>query len=126
MTLAEKILYHQLHPTKLAADIGAEIVSLPLLWYHYLAWGLVTHFAPAFIASALLIRFGDFESTKQSPRGRYLLRYMTPAAQLVRLLADIAMMIAAWYREPVVIALGLVVVVVAWTYSLLWRRPRRA
>jgi len=28
MTLKEKILYHQVHPLKLAADIGCEPVSL--------------------------------------------------------------------------------------------------
>lgn len=123
MTLAEKILYHQIHPTKLGADIAAEIVSLPLLWYHYLSWGLVAHFAPAFLASALLLRFGDFEQIKESQRGRYLAHYMTTPVQLVRLLADIAMMVAAWYHEPVIIALCLVAVIAAWTYGLL---PHRA
>ncbi len=125
MTLAEKILYHQIHPAKLAADIGAEIVSLPLLWYHELAWGLVTHFAPAFIASALMLRFGDFAYIKNAPRGRYLKRYMTRPAEFARFAADVAMMVAAWYHQPWIIAAGLVVVVAAWTYGLVWRRRSR-
>ena len=122
MTAKEKILYHQVHPAKLAADIGAEIVSLWLLWDGWLVWGLIAHFAPAFIASGVLIRFGDFEATKNSPLGRYLDRYMTPAAQGARLAADLAMVAAAWFHQPIVIALGVAVVVTAWSYGLV--RPK--
>jgi hypothetical protein len=32
MTLQEKILYHQIHPLKLAADIGCELASLYFFW----------------------------------------------------------------------------------------------
>jgi hypothetical protein len=124
MTLNEKILYHQIHPAKLAADIGAEIVSLPFLWYHWLAWGLATHFAPTFIASALMLRFGDFERIKHSPRGHYLKRYMTLPVEAIRFAADFAMMVAAWFHLPLIIAAGIVVVIAAWTYGMV--RPKRA
>ena len=126
MTLKEKILYHQIHPAKLAADIGAEIVSLPILWYHFLWWGLAAHFAPAFMASALLLRFGDFNAIKNAPRGNYLRRYMTRPAEATRFLADIAMMVAAWYHRPTIIAIGLLAVLAAWTHGLLLRQPSRA
>jgi len=126
MTLGEKVLYHQIHPAKLGADIAAEIVSLPFLWYHWLAWGLVTHFAPAFIASALMLRFGDFSAIKAAPRGDYLRRYMTPPIQFARFAADMAMMAAAWFHEPVVIAAGVAVVIAAWTYGLFWRQAAGA
>jgi hypothetical protein len=28
----ERVLYHQIHPLKLGGDIGADLVSLPLIW----------------------------------------------------------------------------------------------
>jgi len=124
MTRAEKILYHQIHPAKLAADIGAEIVSLWLLWNGWLVWGLISHIAPAVIASAVLIRYGDFEAIKNSPRGRYLERYMTPPVQGIRLAADLAMVAAAWFHRPEIIAIGLAVVGAAWSYGLI--SPRTA
>jgi hypothetical protein len=73
----------------------------------------------------LLLRFGDLESTKNSPRRRYLARYMTPPVQLVRLLADIAMVVAAWYHRPLLIAFSLWVVLAAWTYGLVWHQASR-
>ena len=55
MTLKEKILYHQIHPLKLAADIGCEPVSLYFFWQHDLVLGLATHFVPPIAASLILI-----------------------------------------------------------------------
>lgn len=40
MTLEEKILYHQIHPLKLAADIAGEPVSLYWFWQHKLLLGM--------------------------------------------------------------------------------------
>ena len=57
MTLQEKSLYHQIHPLKLATDIGATFPSLCLLWQHQLVFGLVVTFVPSIIVSALVIRF---------------------------------------------------------------------
>ena len=61
MTLKEKILFHQVHPTKLATDIIAAIVSLCFFWQHDLLVGLVTHFIPPPIASAAVIHFANLE-----------------------------------------------------------------
>jgi hypothetical protein len=32
MDFGEKVLYHQIHPAKLAADISASLVSTYLMW----------------------------------------------------------------------------------------------
>jgi hypothetical protein len=57
MTLKEKVLYHQIHPWKLTADIGCEPLSLYFFWQHDLALGLATHFLPPIAASLILIRY---------------------------------------------------------------------
>ncbi len=114
MLLREKALYHQIHPVKLAVDILTEPVSLYLLWRHELAVGLLTHFAPPILASALLISFGDFDKQKASPLGRYIAAHMTRAVEAVRLGGDIVMVFGAWYRSPAMIAAGLALVALAW------------
>ena len=62
MTLKEKLLFHQVHPAKLATDIGAAIVSLYLLWQQQLVLGLLTHFIPPPIGSAAVIRFAPIST----------------------------------------------------------------
>lgn len=114
MTLSEKALYHQIHPIKLAADISAEVVSLYFLWQHQLWIGLATHFLPPVIASAILVPFGNFEAQKNSKFGQYTSWHMTRGIEAIRLVGDIIMAVAAWYLSPTLIALGLLIVIVAW------------
>lgn len=118
MTLQEKLLYHQIHPWKLAADIGCEPVSLYLLWQHQLSSGLITHFAPPIAASLLLIRYADLDRQKASPQGASLSRRMTRPVEAIRLAADILMSLAAWFHRPSLIGAGLAVIALAWCYVL--------
>jgi hypothetical protein len=124
MTPQEKILYHQIHPLKLFTDISAEAVSLYLFWKRKLIAGLVVLFVPPVIASALIIRLADLESYKQSAFGRYILTYMTPLVVLVRILGTVVTHIGAWYRKPVLIPLGLLIVLLAWLRGILL--PKRS
>ena len=117
MTLKEKFLFHQVHPAKLATDIGAAIVSLYLLWQHQLVIGLLTHFIPPPIGSAAVIRFADLETYKNSRLGAYLVRYMTPIAQAARLAGDLITVGAAWYQSFAGILFGLAVIAAAWSYG---------
>ena len=123
MTLKEKFLFHQVHPAKLATDIGAAIVSLYLLWQHQLVIGLLTHFIPPPIGSAAVIRFADLDSYKNTRLGAYLLRYMTPIAQAARLAGDLITVGAAWYQSFAGILFGLAVIAAAWSYG--WVLGRR-
>jgi hypothetical protein len=118
MTLKEKILYHQVHPAKLATDIGAAVISVYFFWQHDLIIGLLTHVVPPPIGSFAVIRFANLEGRKHSRLGAYLLRYMTPTAQATRLLGDIIMVFAAWFHSPIGIAAGLAIVIAAWGYGL--------
>ena len=119
MTPKEKILFHQVHPGKLATDILAAIVSLYFFWQHELIIGLLTHFIPPPVASFLAIRFAALEPYKNSRLGAYLSRYMTRTAEGVRLAGDLITVFAAWYRSPLGIVAGFVLVLAAWTYGLL-------
>jgi hypothetical protein len=119
MSLREKALYHQIHPLKLATDIGAGIVSLVLFWRHAFWLGLAVHLIPPIIASALIMALVDHEPLKASPLGRYIERHMTRAIEGARLLGDLIMVAGAWFHVPWVIGFGLIVVIGAWLHGRL-------
>jgi hypothetical protein len=123
MTLQEKILYHQIHPLKLIADIGCEPISLYFFWQRDLLLGLATHFAPPVAASLWLIRYADLETYKTSAGGAFLRRHMTRAVEAIRLAGDLLLMVGAWMHRPWMIAFGLAVIVLAWGSGLLGK-PR--
>ena len=121
MLLREKFLFHQIHPAKLAVDILAEPVSLYFFWQHALAAGLITHFAPPIIASAVIIGFVNLERQKSSKFGNYVERFMSRAVEITRLAGDIVMVFGAWYHAPAVIVGGLLIVILAWLSGLVRR-----
>ncbi|RRH97199.1 hypothetical protein EH240_21465 [Mesorhizobium tamadayense] len=120
MTYAEKYLYHQTQPLKLATDRAAGLGSLYALWQHQLLLGLLVMLVPPPIASFLIIRFVNLERQKQSAFGRYLARYMTRATEAVRLLGMIVMAIGAWLHSPAAMAAGLLVILFAWMRGLVF------
>jgi len=122
MTLKEKVLYHQIHPLKLTADIGCEPFSLYFFWHHDLALGLATHFIPPIVASLILLRRADFEVIKRSRAGAYLRHNMTKRVEGIRFGGDIVMVLGAWFHRPSLIVAGLVVIVTAWSSGGI-RRP---
>src|SRR5215469_27601 len=115
MTLKEKVLYHQIHPLKLTADVGCEPVSLYFFWHHDLALGLATHFVPPIAASLILIRWADFEVIKRSRAGTYLRRNMTRIVEGFRFAGDIVMVLGAWFHRPRLIIARLIVILYAWS-----------
>jgi hypothetical protein len=122
MTLKEKILYHQIHPLKLTADIGCEPVSLYFLWQHNLLLGLTTHFIPPITASWLVICYGNLEACKASTFGGYVRCHMTKTVEGLRFAGDIVMMLGAWFHEPSLVVLGLFAIILAWCSGLA-RKP---
>ncbi len=123
MTPQEKALYHQIHPLKLLTDICAEVVSLYLFWKRKLLAGFVVLLVPPIIASTLIVKWVDLEAYKQSAFGRYLRANMTPLVVMVRLLGTVVTHLGAWYRRPILIPLGLVIILLAWLRGILW--PKR-
>jgi hypothetical protein len=123
MTLQEKILYHQIHPLKLAADIGCEPVSLYFFWRHNLLLGLIAHFAPPVAASLWLIARANLEAYKDSVGGAFLRRHMTRTVEAIRLLGDLLMAVGAWVHLSSLIALGVAIIVLAWASGLMRQAP---
>jgi hypothetical protein len=88
MRREQRILVHQVHPAKLAVDIGTSLVSDWLLWRHCLAAGLAVRYLPPGVVSGLVLRFTDFDGLARSPAGRYVRRHMPSRAVAIRL-ADV-------------------------------------
>ncbi len=114
MTFQEKTLYHQIHPLKLATDIGFTFPALYLLWQHQLVAALIVTFVPSILSSALIMRFANLEPYKQSALGQYIQRYMSPVVVALRMIGLVVMMIGAWLQVFWTIPLGLAIVVLAW------------
>ena len=120
MDTREKVLYHQIHPAKLATDIAVTAPCLILLWDGQLLAGILVTL-PSAVASALVLRYADLERLKASRAGGYLARHMSPAIQAARGLGFILMAVGAWFHTLGLIPVGLVIVLIAWFYGLVLR-----
>ena len=123
MDLAEKVLYHQIHPAKLAADITGSIISTYLMWHRRFGPAMFSAWVPAILGSALVLRFADLERLKQSRFGHYIQRFMTRRIEAWRFAGQIVMWIGAWYHQFWLIAAGIATVIAAWM-SGRWRTSR--
>lgn len=119
LTRDQRVLLHQVHPAKLAVDIGTSVVSNVLLWRHRLAAGLVVRYASPVVGSVLVLRFADLERLARSRAGQYVLQHMPPAMVALRLAGDTLMAVGAWKHRPVWLAVGLVLVVLGWSDGIL-------
>lgn len=115
----DRVLLHQVHPLKLAADISASVISNTLLWQHRLLAGIVTRYALPVAGSAIVLSFADVERLRETAAGRYVLAHMPPSAVAVRLAGDVVMAVASWKRRPLVIAFGLLLVAAGWSQGLI-------
>jgi len=103
MTLAERALYHQIHPAKLFADISTALIGIDLFWRHELAPGLIIALFTPVLVSAVLLREADLERYRSSPMGAYLRRFMPPWVQAVRLFGVLVAFYASWHHVPAAI-----------------------
>ncbi len=117
----DRILLHQVHPLKLAANISASLISIraalptwgrlfALLWQHRPVAGLVTRYALPIAGSAIVLSLADVDRLRDTAAGRYVLANMSPGAMAVRLAGGVVMAVGSWYRRPPLIALGLLIV----------------
>ena len=121
MDFNEKVLYHQIHPTKLAADVTGSFISTYLLWQRRFGPAMLTAFVPAILASVLVLRFADLEWLKQSPFGHYIRQFMNRRIEAWRFAGQIVMWLGAWYHQFWLIPVGLAAVIAAWM-SGRWRK----
>jgi hypothetical protein len=123
MAFREKKLYHQIHPLKLATDIGVTPISLYFLWQHRIAPAIVVGFAPPVVVSvAMMIWPPDLERLKRSVLGQYISKYMTGTVEAIRFLSLVPMAWGAWIHNLWIIALGLVILLLAWCSGVIVRQ----
>ena len=122
MSTSDGLLLHQVQAPKLAADIGASIVSLAMIWRGHRRAGLVVHFLVPVAASAALLRTTDTSRLRDTRRGRYVLAHMPAAAQAVRLVGDAVMTVGAWRRSGLLIAAGGLMVIAGWSHGITMAR----
>jgi hypothetical protein len=118
----EKLLYHQIHPLKLAVDFSTSFVSTWLFWRHELVLGLLVAWVPSVLATVAMLRWMDFTRERDSQLGSYIARHMTRLAEAVRFGGQFMAWFGAWFFAGWLVVLGYAIVVVGWTYSLLSRR----
>ncbi len=117
MELREKVLYHQIHPLKLAADISSGLACLILLWLHILAPAIaIAVFIPVGVSSGVIC-LADLEALKRSWAGKRMGR-MTGALQAARLAFFILSAVAAWYDDALWMAFGLLSIAAIWYHVL--------
>jgi hypothetical protein len=118
MNFDERVLYHQAHPLKLTTDVCTAIIALWLLAAHRLLFAVVVMLVPRILISVALVFFADLAAIRGSSLGRYLHRYMTRAAEAVRLMGMGIMSVGAWQHRWWPIGLGAASIVAAWTWGL--------
>src|SRR4029453_18951808 len=124
MDLSEKVLYHQIHPAKLAADISGSIISTYLMWHPRFGPAMLAPWVPAILGSALVLRFADLERLKHSRFGRYIRQFMTRRIEAWRFGGQVVMWVGAWYHQFWLIGAGIATVTAAWI-SGWWRTSSR-
>ena len=117
LTLGERVLYHQIHPAKLFADISTALLGIDLFWRHETALGVVIASLPLLV-SAVLVREADLDRYSWSPMGAYLRRFMPPWVQAVRLFGVGLAFYAAWYHVPAGVIGGLALVAICWANGI--------
>jgi hypothetical protein len=116
----ERMLYHQIHPLKLAVDWTTAFISLWFFWRQEWLTGLIILFVPSIIVTAILVSCADLEKLRTSAFGRYIGLYMSAVMQAIRFIGMFIMVLGAWHHSPLTIVAGLVVILVAWMRGLLW------
>ncbi len=99
MDLSEKVLYHQIHPVKLAADITGSVISTYLMWQRRFGPAMLGAWVPAILGSAVVLRFADLERLKQSSFGHYIRQFMTRRTEAWRFAGQVVMWVGAWYHQ---------------------------
>ena len=121
MNSREKKLYHQIHPFKLTTDIGVTPIFLFFHWQHRIAPAIIVGFVPPILVStAMMVWPPDLEWLKNSALGKYISKYMTPTIEAIRLLSLVPMAWGAWNHSPWYIALGLLILLLAWCNGLIF------
>ena len=105
----ERVLYHQIHPLKLATDVTTAGIAAALLWTRHVAAAVVVGFGPSILVTLALLRWANLERYRQSSFGRYIARFMNRRVEAARFAGLLPLWGGAWAHR-----VGLVIAGVAW------------
>jgi hypothetical protein len=120
--LADKVLLHQAHPAKIAADVTASVVSDVLLWKARPKAALAVRVLLPVTGSLAVLGLADLDALASTARGRYVLAHMPPTAQALRLAGDALMGLGARRRSFPLLLTGAAVIAAGWMHAA-WPRP---
>lgn len=123
MQLTDRILVHQVHPAKIGADAIASLISNVLLWMKEPKPAIAVRVVVPVAGSIAVLSLADLDALAKTRRGQYVLAYMPPSAQAVRLAGDVLMGWGAHRRNFTVLVAGAAVIAVGWSYAVWPRRP---
>lgn len=114
----DRILYHQIHPLKLAVDWGTASVAAWCFWAHHLALALGIGFVPSVLTTIALVQWADLGRYRTSRVGRRLARGMTPRVEGARLLGLLPFWGGAWIHLPLPMVAGVAWILACWGWAL--------
>jgi hypothetical protein len=117
MRLADKILVHQVHPAKIAADVTASALSNILLWKARPKAALAVRAVLPMASSAAVLGLADLDALAKTRPGQYVLAHMPPSAQVLRLAGDALMGWGAHRRSAALVVAGAAVIAAGWSYA---------
>lgn len=120
MDTDERLLYHQIHPVKLLADLIAAAIAVFLLWTHQIVPALLILFVPTTVISMIVMQRANLEPVKESRAGHYLKTYMSRAVEFTRSAGLAVIVIGAWNHLAWVMIVGALVIVGAWASGLIF------
>jgi hypothetical protein len=123
MQLADKMLLHQVHPAKIAADVTASVISNFLLWKARPKAALAVRALLPIAGSLAVLGLADLEALAATARGQYILAHMPPSAQALRLVGDSVMGIGSRRHKLTLVLAGAAVIAAGWMHPL-WPRSR--
>lgn len=123
MELNERILYHKIHPLKIAIDATSAAAAMVMLWEKHWIIAFFMLFMPAQIASQLLVMSGNLEPLKKSQLGAYVAQYLTRSVEMAQAAGVGVMGLGAWFQMPWVMAAGLLIVAGAWLSGVFFPNP---
>ena len=126
MQLADKMLLHQVHPAKIAADVTASVISNFLLWKARPKAALAVRVLLPVTTSLAVLGLADLEALAATARGRYILAHMPPSAQALRLVGDSVMAAGARRHKFTLMLAGAAVIAAGWMHPLWPQSPGRA
>jgi len=118
MNRHDRLLYHQIHPLKLATDITTAALAAVLLWLRHPGAAVLVGFGPSILVTLALLRWASLDRYRQSAFGRYIARFMTRGVEAARFAGLVPLWGGAWAHRGALIIVGVIWILGCWLWGL--------